>query len=248
MIRKPVPSAGLHVLPAPGKVLATSVTIFLLLGPNNSGKTTVGEYLKHLGARVLTTSKLLEAAKQGDHPCAPVIRHYMDDLHENVPCHIPVHVMMDTLEPIVAKGEEEFIILDGMGRTARQIKMIVARLNHLKRRYPHINLNIGFVFLRLNREEIKRRVAARIEKARRQHRKIRATDKGTVWMKRLDVWEESEQELIATAQEVCEEVTIFRLEELTTTRVAARIHSAVHAHESEDDLHSRIRKKFKYAA
>lgn len=217
--------------------------VLCLLGPNGCGKGTVGKYLKALDSHIIVTSDVLEEEKKNNPHVAQIIKHHKEVLQENVPCNVAIDAVVKTFHK-KALGRSGLFILDGMGRTANQIRLVYDRLRIKK---PFQTMPVGFVFLTLSYEESMRRIEKRIQETFDRGEEPRTEDSIEVATRRFETYMKVQESLISTAREVSGWVTVFDLEKYTTLHVAAQIYAMTHQTDPEI-ITETLRKKFSSVA
>lgn len=221
-----------------------------IVGPAGCGKGTCCDFLKSLGANVLTTSTVLRDYSKRNVQVGKIIREYQDERKQNVPDEITSTAMVVTLKRLFCQIHSGLFGLDGFGRGLEQFIRLVEWIENRNVHYENIGrplIKSGAVFLTLSEEETMRRVAKRVEKALENGEEPRPTDLGDIPKQRYYEYAPLQERLISTARSTMAHVTIIDLGVHSTLDAAAMIYGMTYEVDP-NTIATQLREKFKVVA
>lgn len=198
-----------------------------IVGPAGCGKDTSCTYLEGLGANILVTSAVLEAHASKNPDVGKIIHEFKTVRKENVPDEIVATAMTTTLKRLFRQTHQGLFVLNAYGRGTEQFPLLAEWIENRNVEYERRGLPIikrGAVFYTLTEEETMRRVAKRVEIARRKGETPRSEDLGDTPKRRFDAYAPIEEQLIASARSCMTQVTIIDLGANSTLEAAATIY------------------------
>lgn len=198
--------------------------LVVLLGRNGSGKGTVANLLKELGAHVDTMSDVLEDAKQKNPELKAQIEYYKNVLCQNVPCETVVDIFWRHINQRFRQIHSGLFVFDGAGRTPKQIKEKIARI---KKKRPGTHVSV--VFLDVTHDVAMARIANRSASTISEGGESRIDDAPEKAIGRSLAYSSVEPELIKSAREVADGTYILNYETLTLHEVCAVILQIMHS-------------------
>ncbi len=246
----PVPSATSSTGASfPGFGLAeTTVGITIINGPNNAGKTTLVKGLGILGVTTITTSDLLRKAVAENDRDRVVIAECLN--HGRLaPCEIAVRLVLVALREALTDpaGKVFMIALDGIGRSALQMRMMAEGIRGLQKELADsgsgAKLEVSAVHMKLSLAHVKKRVQQRIADAKEAGQPSRLEDQEGVWQQRYREWRGYESSILKAAHECFGDVHVINMAKIETPRLAAMLYCKVHADGVEERLELLIRQE-----
>lgn len=249
MNRTPVPStvpSNVVSILGQGQCEKKTIHLNIINGPNNAGKTTLVKGLGILGVVTLTTSDLLRKAVAENDRDSVVIDECLTQ-SKLAPCEIAVRLVLAALREVLLDPANKvlMIALDGIGRSAQQMRMMADGIQELQKELTGLGnnakLEVSAVHMRLSLLHVKRRVQQRIADAKELGQPPRPEDQEGVWQQRFKDWRGYEPLILKAAEECFGDVHVVNMAKIETPRLAATLYCNVHADGVEDRLELHVK-------
>ena len=226
------------------------IPVFVVNGANGCGKTTLMKGAKLLKVTTITTSDLLRQAIVDGDKDAAVIDHYMNVLKDNVkPCSIAVRLVVAKLKEILLDPDQDvsMVFLDGIGRSARQMRLLASALKKLQAELNVLGMNIDLdvqaLMMQMLEDEVERRVMQRRAKAQADGEEPRSEDADGVWQRRAQKWYRQEASIKKAAEACFGQVRISNMALMTSAHLAASLYCEIHTEATHHELEAMIAKE-----